>query len=146
MTNPCPICRKHAGELAQPPGGYIHLDPHWRVCHAPLDAGPTGMLLVEAQRHFLDYAEMTPDEATSYGELLKRLYLCLKLLTGAERIYQLVLLDGAPHFHTWLIPRLPGEELKGMQLLNADRSTNEDEVNRLADGLRQVLAEEPHDF
>ena len=31
----CFLCRKHEGEEAAPPGGYIYEDEHWMVCHAP---------------------------------------------------------------------------------------------------------------
>jgi hypothetical protein len=39
---------------------------------------------------------MLPDEASSYGILLKKLYTELRVLTGAERIYLVVMLKGTP--------------------------------------------------
>jgi diadenosine tetraphosphate (Ap4A) HIT family hydrolase len=59
--------------------------------------------------HFLDFADMQPEEQTSYGPLLHRLYTALKQVMGAKRIYTLVLLEEQPHFHAWLVPRLPTE-------------------------------------
>ena len=32
--DPCFICRKHNGQEATPPGGYIYEYEHWMVCHA----------------------------------------------------------------------------------------------------------------
>lgn len=103
----CFICKKHAGMVGPPPGGYIVEDQHWFVCHAPPHMGRLGTLVVEARRHYLDFAEMQADEQASYGPLLHQLFAALKSATGAERVYQMVLLEGQPHFHAWLVPRLP---------------------------------------
>lgn len=135
----CFICQKHAGLVAPPPGGYIYEDAHWRVCHAPVTLGALGTLFVEAQRHFLDFAEMTLDEAASYGLLLRKLYGVLKPLIGAERIYHVVLLEGHPHFHAWLVPRLANQTERGMALLTVNQTCGEADVQQLAQALRELL-------
>jgi diadenosine tetraphosphate (Ap4A) HIT family hydrolase len=134
----CFLCQKHQGALAPPPGGYAHEDKHWLVCHAPADKGPLGTLFIESRRHFLDFADANEDELATYGPLLKRVYAALKSLTGAERVYQIVFLEGIPHFHAWLVPRRREEE-KGMAFLTKDIVCEQGEAKRLAEDLRKVL-------
>jgi len=134
----CFLCQKHKGEVAPPPGGYIFEGEHWKVCHAPVDKGPLGTLFIESRRHFLDFAEANEDELAEYGPLLKRVYAALKSLTGAERVYQVVFLEGIPHFHSWLVPRREGEE-KGVPFIAKDIICELVETEKLAENLREVL-------
>jgi diadenosine tetraphosphate (Ap4A) HIT family hydrolase len=135
----CFLCQKHAGKVAPPPGGYIYEDVHWRVCHAPVDKGPLGTLFIESQRHFLDFSEILPDEADSYGPLLQKLYAELKPLTGAERVYQVVMLEGVPHFHAWLVPRTREIPERGIKFLEKDLTCEESDVQKLAAALREAM-------
>src|SRR5690242_6485613 len=116
----CFICRKHAGAELAPPGGYLAADDLFRVCHAPETMAVPGTLLIESQRHFLDFAEMTAQESTGYGLLLSRLYTTMKRALNAERVYTLVTLDGAAHFHTWLVPHRQDVEVRGIAFLSQD--------------------------
>ena len=95
----CFICRKHQGLEEAPAGGYIHYTPHWHICHAPTDSNPLGTLLIESSRHFLDPSAMNAGEQASYGPLLHHLYTAIKAYTDAARVYQLVFLEGVPHYH-----------------------------------------------
>lgn len=133
MNEDCFICRKHPGLEAQPPGGYLYEDERWRVCHAPAAMAVPGQVLIESRRHFLDFAEMTPEEAATYGALLARLYPAIKSTTGARRVYTAVLLDGAAHFHSWHVPHLHVPHLveaeqRGIGYLAADQSRAEHEA------------------
>ncbi|HLY31732.1 MAG TPA: hypothetical protein VKQ36_11945 [Ktedonobacterales bacterium] len=135
----CFICRKHAGQEEQPPGGYLIMDDRWRVCHAPITLGGAGTLIVESQRHFLDFAEMTDDEAISLGLLLKRLYISLKQVTQAPRVYTLVTLEGAPHFHLWLTPRPADAPTRGPAFLAGEQTCTEAEALAVVEKLRTAL-------
>jgi diadenosine tetraphosphate (Ap4A) HIT family hydrolase len=135
----CFLCRKHIGQETPPPGGYVYEDEHWMVCHAPGKLGPLGTLFIESRRHFLDYAEMTEEESTSLGHTMRAVYAALKLHTGAERIYQVTLLEGIPHFHSWLVPRRTGDTEKGMKFLARDDSCREDDAIELAVKLREEM-------
>ncbi|MGE5775492.1 MAG: HIT family protein [Chloroflexota bacterium] len=135
----CFLCRKHKGEEAAPPGGYIYEDEHWMICHAPGKLGPLGTLFIESKRHFLDYAEMTSEEAASLGDILKKVYSALRLHTSAERIYQVTLMEGVPHFHTWLVPRRKEDPERGMKFLQRDDSCRDEEASALADKLREAM-------
>lgn len=132
----CFICRKQAGLEAQPAGGYLTFGP-WRICHAPVDSSPLGALIIEAERHVLDFESMNEVELASYGPLLARLYTLLRAVTGAERIYQLLLLEGVPHFHIWLIPRLPDATQRTFAYLQANHNCNPADAAALIDTLRQ---------
>lgn len=135
----CFLCRKHQGQEAAPPGGYIYEDEHWMVCHAPGKLGPLGTLFIESRRHFLDYSEMAPEESASLGNVLNKIYNALRLHTSAERIYQVTLMEGIPHFHSWFVPR--GKEVaeRGLKFLGRDDSCRDEEASALADTLREAM-------
>lgn len=134
----CFLCQKHEGEVASPPGGYIYEGAYWLVCHAPVDKGPLGTVFIESRRHFLDFAEANENELATYGPLLKKVYAALKSLTGAERIYQVVFVEGIPHFHAWLVPRRKGNE-KGVPFLAKDTVCKKEEAEELAAALRELI-------
>jgi hypothetical protein len=95
-----------------------------------------GTLIVES---YLDFAQMTPEESVSYGPLLARLYAAIKRAVGADRIYTLITLEGAAHFHAWLIPRAPDVHLRGVAFLANDLQCAEDEARSAAEAVRAAL-------
>jgi diadenosine tetraphosphate (Ap4A) HIT family hydrolase len=135
----CFLCRKHVGQETAPPGGYIYEDEHWMICHAQPHMGPLGTLFIESKRHFLDYAEMTDEESASLGNVLRKVYEALRKHTEAERIYQVTLMEGIPHFHSWLVPHRKSDAEKGMKFLLRDDSCNEADAIWLSDQLREEL-------
>lgn len=136
----CFICRKHNGLEASPPGGYIYEDEHWKVCHAPGKLGPLGTLFIESKRHFLDYAEMTNEESVSLGNVMKKIYSVLRMHTDAERIYQVTLMEGVPHFHSWFVPRGKDVAERSLKFLARDDSCSDEEASVLADKLRKTIS------
>ncbi|MCL4530499.1 MAG: hypothetical protein M1282_13930 [Chloroflexi bacterium] len=135
----CFICRKHLGQEAIPPGGYIYEDEYWMACHAPVDKGPLGTLFIESKRHFLDYSKMTPEESASLGNVYKRIYHALKVHADAERIYQLSTMEGQPHFHCWVVPRGKGKSERGLKFLARDDRCNENDAIILVGKLREAM-------
>lgn len=135
----CFICLKHQGLEAAPPGGYIYEDEHWMLCHAPGKLGPLGTLFIESRRHFLDYSEMTEEEAASLGGVLSRAFAALREHTQAERIYQLMTMEGQPHFHAWIVPRRREVLERGLKFLARDDSCEDGEAAALAGKLRTSL-------
>jgi diadenosine tetraphosphate (Ap4A) HIT family hydrolase len=108
----CNICRKQDGlktgsELLDVPipGGYVVEGEHFLVEHAPLQESSAGTVIVEARRHLLDFGDMTPTERAELGSLLHRLIPAVKAATGVERVYYLAVMERAPHFHLWLVPK-----------------------------------------
>jgi histidine triad (HIT) family protein len=138
----CFICRKHRGREAAPPGGYLYADAHWLVCHAPATFAVPGQVFLEARRHWLDLAAMPAEEASTYGVLLQRLSAAIKRTTGAERVYVLTMIEDVPHFHAWVIPRLPGVAARGVAFLAEERQCTETEVVAAARALRATLADD----
>jgi diadenosine tetraphosphate (Ap4A) HIT family hydrolase len=139
MTEICVICRKHNGLESAPPGGYIYESSQWMVCHAPVNLGPLGTLFIESRRHFLDYSEMTVEEAASLGNLLKLVYGALKEYTEAERIYQLSTMEGQPHLHMWLLPRRKDISERGLKFLAKDDTCEEKDAIALVEKLRKTI-------
>jgi diadenosine tetraphosphate (Ap4A) HIT family hydrolase len=120
----CNICRKQDGLktgsalLDVPiPGGYIVEDEHFLVEHAPLQESGAGTVILEARRHLLDFGEMAPPESAEVGPLLHRLVPAIKAATGVERVYYLAVMERAPHFHLWLVPKKNEAELRGLAYL-----------------------------
>jgi diadenosine tetraphosphate (Ap4A) HIT family hydrolase len=138
-TEICFICRKHNGGEAAPPGRYIYEDEHWMVCHAPGKLGPLGTLFIESKRHFLDYSEMTDEESASLGNVMRKIYRALRIHTDAERIYQVTLIEGVPHFHSWLVPRRIEDSERGMKFLARDDTCSEEDAIALASRLREEM-------
>lgn len=138
----CFLCRKHKGQEEAPPGGYIYEDDHWMICHAPAKLGPLGTLFVESKRHLLDYAEMTDEESATLGSVMRKIYSALKAHTKAERIYQVTLLDGVPHYHSWLVPRRKEDPERGMKHLIREDTCSEDDAIALAGKLRGAMRPE----
>jgi diadenosine tetraphosphate (Ap4A) HIT family hydrolase len=120
----CNICRKQDGlktgsELLDVPrpGGYIVEGEHFLAEHAPLQESSAGTVIVEARRHLLDFGEMTPAELAELGSILNRLVPAIKAATGVQRVYFLALMERAPHFHLWLVPKKNEGELRGVAYL-----------------------------
>ena len=120
----CHICRKQDGlktgsELldAPRPGGYIVEGEYFLAEHAPLRESSTGTVILEARRHLLDFGEMTPPESAELGSVLHRLVPAVKAATEVQRVYFLALMERAPHFHLWLVPKKNEGELRGVDYL-----------------------------
>jgi diadenosine tetraphosphate (Ap4A) HIT family hydrolase len=120
----CHICRKQDGLktgsalLDVPiPGGYIVEGEHFLAEHAPLQESSAGTVIVEARRHVLDWGEMTPAELAEFGSVVHRLVPAVKAATGVQRVYLLAVMERAPHFHLWLVPKKDEGELRGVAYL-----------------------------
>jgi diadenosine tetraphosphate (Ap4A) HIT family hydrolase len=60
---------------------------------------------------------MTPTESAELGSVLHRLVPAIKAATGVQRVYYLAVMERAPHFHLWLVPRKNEGELRGVAYL-----------------------------
>jgi hypothetical protein len=59
---------------------------------------------------------------------------------SAERVYTALFMEGAPHFHAWLVPRFHEEQVRGPALLAEEASCVEGAAVRLAGALRERLS------
>lgn len=135
----CLFCRKAEGREEQPIGGYIVDDGEWLANHAHPEVGDAGTLVLSSRRHFLDFADLTEQEAASFHRLLRKLFPAIKCATGAERVYLVSMMANQPHFHVWLVPQAKGATLKAFQLLASRRSTTTEAVEQTAEALRTRL-------
>ena len=120
----CNICRKQDGlktgsELLDTPtpGGYIVEGENFLVEHAPVQESSAGTVIVEARRHLLDFGEMTATESAELGPILHWLVPAIKAATGVKRVYYLAVMERAPHFHLWLVPKKDQGDLRGVDYL-----------------------------
>lgn len=136
----CYYCRRQLTGADAPPGGWLIEDQDWLVGHGPAHMCLAGSLRIESRRHFTDFAEMTPAEAASFGQLLATLYRAARPATGAERIHLVATMDFQPHFHAWLYPRAADEPRRGTTFLNQDMSCAEHDALAAAARIRSGLA------
>ena len=108
----CHICRKQDGLKTGSvlldsgrPGGYIVEGEHFLAEHAPVQESSAGTVILEARRHLLDFGEMTPAELADFGSIVHRLVPAIKVATGVQRVYYLAVMERAPLFHLWLVPK-----------------------------------------
>jgi diadenosine tetraphosphate (Ap4A) HIT family hydrolase len=101
--------------------------------------GPLGTFMVEAKRHFLNYADMTEKETVSYGRILRTVYKAVHEYADAERIYHVVTLEGEPHLHAWFLPRGKDVPERGLKLWQKDISCAEEDAIALTETLRNVM-------
>lgn len=135
----CFLCRKHDGSEPQPPGGYILQDADWLVCHAPVTKGPLGTLFIESRRHMLDFGEFNDSEAATFALTLRRIYAALRPALQPQRIYLLSMMEGIPHFHAWIVPRMPQDVDRGVEFLAKDLRCSVVDAAELATVLRRTL-------
>jgi diadenosine tetraphosphate (Ap4A) HIT family hydrolase len=121
----CNICRKQDDLKTESklldvprPGGYIVEGEHFVVEHAPLQESGAGTVIFEARRHLLDFGDMTPAELAEFGSVIHRLIPAIKAATGVQRVYYLAVMERAPHFHLWLVPKQDEGELLGAAYLS----------------------------
>ncbi|HEY9152822.1 MAG TPA: hypothetical protein VIN60_08050, partial [Anaerolineales bacterium] len=104
-----------------------------------IDKGPLGTLFIESKRHILDFAEFNDEEVTSFGALARKIYAALLPLVHAERIYQVSMMEGIPHFHAWVVPRTKDITEHGVAFLARDLTCTEEDAVKLAIALREAL-------
>jgi diadenosine tetraphosphate (Ap4A) HIT family hydrolase len=146
----CNICRKQDGLTTgsqlldyPPPGGYIVEREHFLAEHAPLQESSAGTVIVESRRHLLDFADMNQAELSELGQILRGLVPAIKTVTGVERVYYLAVMERAPHFHLWLVPKENDGDLRGAAYLaqqpprTASHSAAEDMARQIREHLEQ---------
>jgi diadenosine tetraphosphate (Ap4A) HIT family hydrolase len=81
----CMACDLAEGKLPLP-GGRLHETTHWVVEHC---VGPLGLgtLIVKPRRHVLSVADLTDDEASELGPLLRMASVVAGELVAAEQVY-----------------------------------------------------------
>ena len=109
-------CQLTAIRHSQPLCERIYEEEHWRVVHA-FNTSLPGWLVVIAKRHVASFAELTDEEALSFGPFLHRVSKALQGATGAVKTYTILFAEHPehPHVHFHVVPRMTDlpEDKKG---------------------------------
>lgn len=90
-----------------PPREHIWRVPGWRVAHSFTTSLP-GWVVAVPTRHVESFEELTKEEASVLGELLRDLTSALKSVTGCQKTYVILLAEaeGFTHLHFHVVPRM----------------------------------------
>ena len=149
-TKPCMTCelidRRDRGEA--PPWDMIHRADHWDLVHAYNTSLP-GWLVLVARRHVAAIDELTDEEATELGILLRRSSAALRQVVGCVKTYVCQFAEQAehPHVHFHIVPRMAGQpdDRRGPRVFGylgvpEDERVSEEKMNEIAAGVGQYLA------
>lgn len=149
-TQPCMTCelidRRDRGEA--PPWDMIHRADHWDLVHAYNTSLP-GWLVLVARRHVAAIDELTEEEATELGVLLRRSSAALRQVVGCVKTYVCQFAEQAehPHVHFHIVPRMAGQpdDRRGPRVFGylgvpEDERVSEEKMNEIAAGVGQYLA------
>jgi diadenosine tetraphosphate (Ap4A) HIT family hydrolase len=102
----CIACRLHKGELSAP-GGTIYRDHLWVLEHCIEPIPLAGWLVLKPIRHVESFADLTAEEASSFGPLTHRITKAMTEVIEPAKIYLSMYMEGAnaAHLHVHLIPR-----------------------------------------
>lgn len=146
-AKPCAMCEIAANASDADPT-IVYQDEHWVARSIAPSPAVAGWLLLQAKRHISDSGELNAAEAASFGSVLQRVSLAVREATGALRIYIASLNEGAPHFHSHVLPRLDempngavGFEAFGLSGLARQGKVNADpeQVTRILADIRAQL-------
>lgn len=138
----CWSCPSLSGARRISPGPFIHEGRYWMVDHAYPTRLP-GWLVLVLKRHAEALHDLSAEEMTEMGDLIRRSCLVLRDVTGCEKEY-VSLYAEAPHFahlHVHIIPRAADltDNLRGpriFSLLSAEDAVPPEEVRALSEELR----------
>jgi len=148
---PCMTCelvqRRDAGEA--PLWDSIYRTPYWDIAHNYNTALP-GWLVLVARRHIEAIDELTEDEAVELGQLLRRVSVVLKAVTGCAKTYVIQFAEMAehPHVHFHVVPRMADlpQDRRGPNIfkylgVSDEERVTEAAMNELAGEIRRQLTE-----
>lgn len=123
------------GEI-QTAGNVIYEDEHVYVGHIDKNDQPfyLGHIMIDLKRHVPTLAEMSEEEAKTFGVIMAKVSKALKESEGAEHVYALVAGNNVPHLHMHLVARYPEtpEQYWGPMAVydweDAPKGTNDDVV------------------
>ena len=106
------VARRDAGEA--PPWDSIVRTPGWDIVHS-YGTAIEGWIVLVVRRHITALAELTDDEASELGPLIKDVSAALHEITGCPKTYVVQFAEHPqhPHVHVHVIPRsgdLPHEQ------------------------------------
>ena len=90
----------------------------WRVAH-DFNSSLAGWVIMAPIRHVHSLTELTPEEATSLGALLREASIALERVTGCSKTYVMLFAEaeGFEHLHVHVVPRMPDQPQTGVVLM-----------------------------
>ncbi len=114
----CFICGKYQGASPVTPIGELRGMTLSHIAPGGDGLAMKGRLLIEPIRHVESPEDLTPEEFSDMGILLRRAMILVKNALGAEHVYFFRINDLVRHFHFHVVPRYPGtpEEYWGLRI------------------------------
>ncbi len=143
------IARRDAG-LA-PLWDNILRTPYWDVVHSYNTSLP-GWLVLVARRHIEAIDELTEEEAVELGQLVRRVSIALREVTGCVKTYVMQFAEQAehPHVHFHIVPRMADqpEDRRGGQVFGylgvaEEERVPEETLTALAAQIQSILLTGP---
>ncbi len=125
----------------------IYRAQYWDVVHS-YNSSLLGWLVLTARRHIAAVDEMSAEEASELGMLMRRVSVALKEVTGCQKTYVMQFAEHPkhPHVHFHIVPRMPNQpdDRRGpkiMEYLRVPESeyVNEKKMNELGKQIQQIL-------
>jgi diadenosine tetraphosphate (Ap4A) HIT family hydrolase len=150
----CITCRLNRGEWTSPPGGTIYRDRLWVLEHAIEPIPLVGWLVLKPYRHVEAFADLSEEEAASFGPLTHCITRAMTELLHPAKIYLSLYAEAQdfPHVHIHLIPRFDDTpaDRRGPHVFRylseaGASGRNGGDVGaaaRLAEQMREILASE----
>ncbi len=139
--------RRRAGKA--PLWDNVYQTALWDLAHSYNTALPGWMVLV-LRRHIEALDELTAVEAAELGDLIRRVSIALKTVTGCAKTYVVQFAEAAehPHVHFHIIPRMADQPdaWRGARIFKAlnvdeDARVGEAAMNAIAREMRVILEE-----
>lgn len=125
----------------------IYQTEFWDVAHA-FDTALPGWLVLVLQRHIESLDELTDQEASELGPLIRRVSLSLKTVIGCVKTYviQFAEHEDHPHVHFHIVPRMADQpaDRRSTQVfaylgVSREESVSEDQMNEIGARIRKYL-------
>jgi diadenosine tetraphosphate (Ap4A) HIT family hydrolase len=143
----CELTRKR-DEGTAPLWDSIYRTQYWDVVHAYNTSLP-GWIVLVVRRHMTAIDEMTDEEASEMGKLIRQISVALKEVTGCVKTYVIQFAEAAdhPHVHFHIVPRMADqpEDHKSMNIFRylgvpAEERVSETRMNEIAAKIQAILA------
>jgi diadenosine tetraphosphate (Ap4A) HIT family hydrolase len=139
------VARRDAGEA--PLWDHIHRTQYWDLAHS-YNTSLAGWLVLVLRRHAPAIADLSEEEATELGVLLRHTSVALQKVVACEKTYVVQFADHPdhPHVHFHIIPRFADQpaEMRGPRIfamsgLPPEDCVDEAQMNAIANDVRQAL-------
>ena len=110
----CLLCRGRAAD-SRLSRIQVWEDELWRLT-VSLEAEVPGFAYLEPKRHIPTLADLSGDEAQTFGGVLARVSAVLREVTEAEIVYVYIFGDHIPHLHVHLAPHTAGDPLSNQMI------------------------------